>query len=115
MITRSAGTVNTTNGTMKTPGNGGTVARGALRFTDKQLACLLSLFASAPIPWQLVEQCLRNVDAEELEESRDDKLINLHLLQRKEKGIYQLHPLLREFYELPALTSLKDWFLHPVR
>ena len=66
---------------------------------DKQLACLLSLFAAAPIPWQLVESCLPDVDTEELEESRDEKLLNLHLLQRKAKGIYQLHPLLREFFQ----------------
>ncbi|KAB8316014.1 tetratricopeptide repeat protein, partial [Tolypothrix campylonemoides VB511288] len=78
-----------------------------LNNTDKQLACLLSLFALAPIPWELVEQCLPNVDAEELEESRDDKLINLHLLQRKEKGIYQLHPLLREFFQ----AKLEDSFV----
>jgi tetratricopeptide (TPR) repeat protein len=75
--------------------------------TDKQLACLLSLFAPAPIPWKLVQFCLPNVDAEELEESRDDKLINLHLLQRKDKGIYQLHPLLREFFQ----AKLKDPFV----
>ncbi|WP_414584183.1 tetratricopeptide repeat protein [Scytonema sp. PCC 10023] len=76
-----------------------------LNDTDKQLACLLSLFAPAPIPWELVQFCLPDVDAEELEESRDDKLINLHLLQRKEKGIYQLHPLLREFFQA-KLTEL---------
>ncbi|MBW4446067.1 MAG: tetratricopeptide repeat protein [Spirirestis rafaelensis WJT71-NPBG6] len=70
-----------------------------LNDTDKQLACLLSLFAAAPIPWELVESCLPDVDAEELEESRDDQLLNLHLLQRKAKGIYQLHPLLREFFQ----------------
>nr|WP_052325752.1 NB-ARC domain-containing protein [Hassalia byssoidea] len=70
-----------------------------LNDTDKQLACLLSLFAAAPIPWELVESCLPDVDAEELEESRDRKLLNLHLLQRKQKGIYQLHPLLREFFQ----------------
>lgn len=70
-----------------------------LNDTDKQLACLLSLFAAAPIPWELVESCLPDVDAEELEESRDDHLLKLHLLQRKEKGIYQLHPLLREFFQ----------------
>jgi tetratricopeptide (TPR) repeat protein len=70
-----------------------------LNDTDKQLACLLSLFAAAPIPWELVKQCLPNADAEELEESRDDKLVNLHLLQRKSKGIYQLHRLLREFFQ----------------
>ncbi|ARV62932.1 tetratricopeptide repeat protein [Nostocales cyanobacterium HT-58-2] len=83
-----------------------------LNNTDKQLACLLSLFAPAPIPWELVEeQCLPNVDPEELEESRDDKLINLHLLQRKEKGIYQLHPLLREFFQakLEALRLQESW------
>ncbi|OKH59965.1 hypothetical protein NIES2130_05770 [Scytonema sp. HK-05] len=73
--------------------------------TDKQLACLLSLFAPAPISWELIELCLPDVDVEELEESRDDKLINLHLLQRKEKGIYQLHPLLREFFQA-KLTEL---------
>ncbi|MBD2608599.1 tetratricopeptide repeat protein, partial [Scytonema hofmannii FACHB-248] len=70
-----------------------------LKDTDKQLACLLSLFAAAPIPWELVESCLPDVDAEEIEESRDDQLLKLHLLQRKEKGIYQLHPLLREFFQ----------------
>ncbi|MBD2608777.1 tetratricopeptide repeat protein [Scytonema hofmannii FACHB-248] len=70
-----------------------------LNDTDKQLACLLSLFGAAPIPWELVKQCLPNADAEELEESRDEKLVNLHLLQRKSKGIYQLHRLLREFFQ----------------
>nr|NDJ25626.1 tetratricopeptide repeat protein [Nostoc sp. B(2019)] len=66
---------------------------------DKQLGCLLSLFAAAPIPWNLVEQCLPEEDAEDLEEIRDDSLLNLHLLQRKGEGIYQLHPLLREFFQ----------------
>nr|WP_235116116.1 tetratricopeptide repeat protein [Desmonostoc muscorum] len=66
---------------------------------DKQLGCLLSLFAAAPIPWNLVEQCLPEEDAEDLEEIRDDSLLNLHLLQRKSEGVYQLHPLLREFFQ----------------
>ncbi|MEH2052397.1 MAG: tetratricopeptide repeat protein [Nostoc sp.] len=66
---------------------------------DKQLGCLLSLFAAAPIPWKLVEQCLPDEDAEDLEEIRDDRLLNLYLLQRKGEGIYQLHPLLREFFQ----------------
>ncbi|MEH2306301.1 tetratricopeptide repeat protein, partial [Nostoc sp.] len=72
---------------------------------DKQLGCLLSLFAAAPIPWKLVEQCLPEEDAEDLEEIRDYSLLNLHLLQRKGEGIYQLHPLLREFFQY-KLTSL---------
>ncbi|MBU7584172.1 MAG: tetratricopeptide repeat protein [Nostoc sp. TH1S01] len=72
---------------------------------DKQLGCLLSLFAAAPIPWNLVEQCLPDEDAEDLEEIRDDSLLNLHLLQRQGEGIYQLHPLLREFFQY-KLTGL---------
>ncbi|WP_448265826.1 tetratricopeptide repeat protein [Nostoc sp. DSM 114159] len=74
---------------------------------DKQLGCLLSLFAPAPIAWDLVEQCLPEKDEEELEEIRDDKLLNLHLLQRKGEGIYQLHPLLRKFFQY-KLTDLQQ-------
>ncbi|MBE9208208.1 tetratricopeptide repeat protein [Nostoc sp. LEGE 06077] len=66
---------------------------------DKLLGCVLSLFATAPIPWNLVEKCLTEEYEGELEEIRDDKLLNLHLLQRKGEGIYQLHPLLREFFQ----------------
>ncbi|MEH2407242.1 NB-ARC domain-containing protein [Nostoc sp.] len=72
---------------------------------DKQLGCLLSLFAAAPISWKLVEQCLPEEDKEEIEEIRDDKLLNLYLLQRKGEGIYQLHQLLREFFQY-KLTGL---------
>ncbi|MBD2457104.1 tetratricopeptide repeat protein [Nostoc sp. FACHB-87] len=74
---------------------------------DKLLGCVLSLFAAAPIPWKLVEQCLTEKDEDELEEIRDDKLLNLHLLQRKGEGIYQLHPLLREFFQ-SKFTSLEQ-------
>ncbi|MEH2274142.1 MAG: tetratricopeptide repeat protein [Nostoc sp.] len=70
---------------------------------DKQLGCLLSLFAAAPIPWKLVEQCLPEEDAEDLEEIRDDSLLNLHLLQRKGEGVYQLHPLLRQFFQYKCI------------
>ncbi|MEH1782973.1 MAG: FxSxx-COOH system tetratricopeptide repeat protein [Nostoc sp.] len=78
-----------------------------LKDDDKQLGCLLSLFAAAPIPWKLVEQCLAEGDAEDLEEIRDDCLLNLYLLQRKGEGIYQLHPLLREFFQY-KLTGLEQ-------
>ncbi|WP_089092380.1 tetratricopeptide repeat protein, partial [Nodularia sp. NIES-3585] len=74
---------------------------------DQQLGCLISLFAAAPIPWKLVEQCLPEEDEEDLEEIRDDKLLYLHLLQRKGEGIYQLHPLLREFFQ-SKLTGLEQ-------
>ncbi|MEH2369736.1 tetratricopeptide repeat protein [Nostoc sp.] len=78
-----------------------------LEDSDKQLGCLLSLFAVAPISWKLVEQCLPEEEEEELEEIRDDTLLKLHLLQRKGEGIYQLHQLLREFFQY-KLTGLEQ-------
>ncbi|BAY29120.1 NB-ARC domain-containing protein [Nostoc carneum NIES-2107] len=82
-----------------------------LEKNDQQLGCLLSLFAAALIPWALVEQCLPEEDREDLEEIRDDKLLNLHLLQRKGEGVYQLHPLLREFfqYKLTRLDKAEEF------
>lgn len=63
----------------------------------KQLAVLLSLFALAPIPWSLVEKVETGKDAEQLEDIRVE-LENLHLLQSKEN--YELHPLIRQFFQL---------------
>jgi tetratricopeptide (TPR) repeat protein len=74
-----------------------------LKDTDKQMGCLLSLFAAASIPWKLVEQCLPEEDSEDLEEIRNNKLLKLHLLQRKGEGTYQLHPLLREFFQYKCI------------
>ncbi|MEH2330064.1 tetratricopeptide repeat protein [Nostoc sp.] len=78
-----------------------------LEDSDKQLGCLLSLFALAPISWKLVEQCVTEEYEGELEEIRDDTLRKLHLLQRKGEGIYQLHQLLREFFQY-KLTGLEQ-------
>ena len=74
-----------------------------LKDADKQMGCLLSLFAAAPIPWKLVELCLPEEDEEDLEKIRNNKLLKLHLLQRKGEGIYQLHPLLREFFQYKCI------------
>jgi tetratricopeptide (TPR) repeat protein len=65
---------------------------------DKELGCLLSLFAAAKIPWNLVEQCLSDVDEEDLEDIRDEKLIHLSLLQSLGDNCYEFHPLIREFF-----------------
>ncbi|MBW4505178.1 MAG: tetratricopeptide repeat protein [Scytonematopsis contorta HA4267-MV1] len=62
----------------------------------KQLGCLLSLFALAPIPWSLVETVNTGQEIEELEEARDD-LEDMHLLQGNET--YHLHQLIREFFK----------------
>lgn len=64
----------------------------------QQLAALLSLFAPTEIPWTLVEACYPQEDAEEVEDWRDESLLNLHLLEQTGQGMYQLHQLLREFF-----------------
>jgi tetratricopeptide (TPR) repeat protein len=64
----------------------------------QELACLLSLFAPAPVLWGLVQACLPDRDGEELEDLRDEQLVGLSLLKRTGEGVYQLHQLLREFF-----------------
>ena len=49
----------------------------------KDLGCLLSLFALAPIPWEIVQRCFPDTDAEEIEDQRDASLMDASLLQRK--------------------------------
>ena len=66
----------------------------------RDLGCFLSLFALAPIPWRLVvERCLSAEDEEELEDIREEELLNLHLLQAVEGEVYQFHPLVRQFFQ----------------
>ncbi|MEH2403519.1 tetratricopeptide repeat protein [Nostoc sp.] len=81
----------------------------------QKLGCLLSIFALAPIPWYLVERCLPNQDSEDLEDVRDNYLVNLSLLQRTGEQTYQLHQLIREFLsdkleELAEADELKRGF-----
>lgn len=65
----------------------------------QRLACLLSLFAPTVIPWTLVERCESSDALDDLEDIRDEYLINLHLLQRKQEGLYQLNQLIRRFLQ----------------
>jgi tetratricopeptide (TPR) repeat protein len=76
----------------------------------RTLGCLLSVFAQAPIPWELVAECLPGWDEEELEDCRDYELLEQSLLSLVEdetsdsgqSGLvqprYQLHALIREFF-----------------
>jgi tetratricopeptide (TPR) repeat protein len=76
----------------------------------RTLGCLLSVFALAPIPWELVAECLPDWDEEELEDCRDYELLEQSLLSLVEdetsdsgqSGLvqprYQLHALIREFF-----------------
>ncbi|MGF1961123.1 MAG: FxSxx-COOH system tetratricopeptide repeat protein [Aulosira sp. DedVER01a] len=76
-----------------------------LRENAQRLGCLMSLFALAPIPWELVEHITINNAAQDWKKARRD-LLQLHLLQSKGEGIYQLHPLLRDFFQ-DKLTGLE--------
>ena len=76
----------------------------------RTLGCLLSVFALAPIPWELVAECLPDWDEEDLEDCRDYELLEQSLLLLVEdetsdpaqSGLvqprYQLHALIREFF-----------------
>ncbi|KAM3115138.1 tetratricopeptide repeat protein [Phormidesmis sp. 146-33] len=77
----------------------------------QRLAALLSLFALADIPWELVEACLPEEDAEDLEDLRDDKLLGASLLERTGQGMYQLHQLLREFFAVKReqMVEVEEW------
>jgi tetratricopeptide (TPR) repeat protein len=87
------------------------------------LGCLLSLFASADIPWELVKQAYSNMPSLEneeieldiLEEARAD-LVRFNLLQRTGEGIYRLHQLIREFFrekreQSAQVNDLKQGFV----
>jgi tetratricopeptide (TPR) repeat protein len=62
----------------------------------QHLGCLLSLFALAPIPWDVVAGFVAEEQQEDQEECRNN-LLRLHLVQRVGDGTYQLHQLIREF------------------
>ncbi len=81
----------------------------------RQLSCLLSLFASVPFDWQLVEQCLPDTDEEDLEDIRDGYLLKFNLLQLTSQKTYRIHPLVREFLQaklaqLESALQLKQSF-----
>jgi tetratricopeptide (TPR) repeat protein len=65
---------------------------------QQDLACLLGMFAVAPIPWSLVELCFPEVDSDDLEDLRDEGLRDRSLIKRVEQGTYQLHQVVQEFF-----------------
>jgi tetratricopeptide (TPR) repeat protein len=78
-----------------------------LNESEQALACLLGLFAVAPIPWKLVEQCCGAIDPDDLEESRDEGLISHSLLKRMREGSYQLHQIVQEYFRV-KLQQISD-------
>jgi tetratricopeptide (TPR) repeat protein len=65
---------------------------------EQDLACLLGMFAVAPIPWELVEPCFPDVDPDDLEEWRDQGLGDRSLIKRVGQGTYQVHQVVQEFF-----------------
>lgn len=66
--------------------------------SEQDLACLLGMFAVAPIPWTLVEQHYEGVVSDELEKWRDEGLRDRSLLNRVGEETYQLHQIMQEFF-----------------
>ncbi len=79
------------------------------------VAARLSLFALAEIPWKLVTDCCSELNADDLENIRDDELCRASLLTRTGQGAYELHQLLWEFFalklaEMPQREEFKTTF-----
>lgn len=74
----------------------------------KTLAGLLSIFALAPIPAELITLALLDWDEETLEEALDSALVYRSLVQTSGDGTYQLHQLVREFLQQKLKTELAE-------
>lgn len=70
-----------------------------LTYAAQELACFLSILNLESIPWNLVESCYSQNEQEELEETRDELLLDLHLIQYVGKETYKIHELIREFLQ----------------
>ncbi|MEH1904691.1 MAG: tetratricopeptide repeat protein [Nostoc sp.] len=62
------------------------------------VGCWLSLYALADIP--LYVEAIEDDDEQELWKKAIAELRKLHLIQWQSKGIYQLHPLIRQFFQM---------------
>jgi tetratricopeptide (TPR) repeat protein len=79
----------------------------------KNLGCWLSLYALADIPF--VVEGMKDDEQQEIVEKAITDLLKLHLLQRQSKGIYRLHPLIRQYFqmkldELSEADEVKTYF-----
>ena len=82
----------------------------------KTVAGMLGLFAAAPFEWEWVQDCLQaglGEVEEEILEAAQAELLRVHLLQvtrLPEQLLYQVHPLVREFFavKLAELSAAED-------
>jgi tetratricopeptide (TPR) repeat protein len=101
-------------------GESGTAAAFALNWESldaeaQTLACLLSLFALAPIPWSLVAAAAGASNWEFNLEEKRSTLIQRYLLQCLDEDTYQLHEVIRDLLhakleELATAEELKRGF-----
>jgi len=96
-------------------GESGTAAAFALNWesldADAQtLACLLSLFALAPIPWSLVAAVAGASHLEFDLEKKRSTLLQRYLLQCLDEDTYQLHKVIRDLLhaKLEELTTAEE-------
>ena len=75
-----------------------------LNESEQHLALILSLYALAPIPWELIPPWFDGVEAEDLEEWHVG-LCNRSLLQRLGEHTVQLHQLIHEFFRTKLAQS----------
>ena len=76
----------------------------------KSLLLLLSVMAPALIPWELVEACrLPELEVEEGSAFGDQQaeLLRTQFLERSGPGLYQVHPLVRQFLRLQSQGQLE--------
>jgi tetratricopeptide (TPR) repeat protein len=72
-----------------------------LNEAEQELACVLGMFAIAPIPWSLVKSCQPEVEPDDLEDTRDKGLKERSLLKRVGEGSsYQLHQIVQEYFRI---------------
>ncbi|MEH1826072.1 MAG: tetratricopeptide repeat protein [Nostoc sp.] len=62
------------------------------------VGCWLSLYALADIPFSV--EAIEDDEEQELWEKAIAELRKLHLIQWQSKGIYRLHPLIRQFFQM---------------
>ncbi|MEH2007306.1 tetratricopeptide repeat protein [Nostoc sp.] len=86
------------------PGESGVAAAFELNWQSlepeaQKLACLLSLFALAPIPWSLVESAASYSDLEFDLKANCTILVERYLLQELAEDTYQIHDRIRELLQ----------------
>ncbi|MBC6433614.1 tetratricopeptide repeat protein, partial [Nostoc sp. HG1] len=64
----------------------------------QRVGCWLSLYALSDIPFSV--EWIKDDDEQELWEKAIAELGKLHLIQWQSKGIYRLHPLIRQFFQM---------------